>query len=120
MAGARKSVGEQTPPEAAPESGAQTPPVTPESGTPVAPEVPPAPDATPPGVAPGDVAPTAPAQPERDTSDVPYEGHVEVVMLVGITGTRNGEKWPAVGGTVALPADEAAQYIANGYARLPE
>lgn len=113
MAGPRKGTGEQAVPEAA---GEQTPPVEPGA----APEVPPAPDPTPSGVAPGDVAPTTPVTPVPDTSEVPDEGEVEVVMLIAVTGTRNGEKWPAIGESIALPADEAAQYIANGYARLPE
>ncbi|ONI62628.1 hypothetical protein CSIV_14225 [Microbacterium sp. CSI-V] len=48
------------------------------------------------------------------------EGEVRVQMLVAITGTRDGEKWPAVGGVISLPADEAAGYIANGYATPTE
>ncbi len=48
------------------------------------------------------------------------EGEVRVQMLVAISGTRNGEKWPAVGEAFSLPAEEAAGYIANGYAKPAE
>lgn len=109
MAAARKETGEQKAPET-PEVGAAN----------ASPEVPPAPDPTPPGNPPGDVAPTTPTPPVPDVSEVPDEGDVEVEMLISITGTRNGEKWPAPGGAITLPADEAAQYVANGYARLAE
>jgi hypothetical protein len=45
---------------------------------------------------------------------------IEVEMLITITGLRNGEPWPAVGGSIALPAAEATQCIANGYAKPVE
>lgn len=45
---------------------------------------------------------------------------VEVVMQITITGLRNGQPWPAVGGSISLPADEAAGYIANGYVKPAE
>lgn len=41
---------------------------------------------------------------------------MRVQMSVFISGTRDGEPWPEVGGVVDLPADEAADMIANGYA----
>ncbi|KAA9110179.1 hypothetical protein [Microbacterium rhizomatis] len=44
---------------------------------------------------------------------------VTVVMVIGISGLRDGEPWPAPGESIVLPADEAALYIANGYAKLP-
>lgn len=39
----------------------------------------------------------------------------KVKMLVQITGTRNGKRWPAPGGTVDLPAAEAEKYCRQGY-----
>lgn len=39
-----------------------------------------------------------------------------VTMTTHITGTRNGEEWPAVGGTIELPDGEAAHLIAAGLA----
>lgn len=39
---------------------------------------------------------------------------MRVTMLVTISGTRNGEDWPAKGGVIDLPAAEAADYIAAG------
>lgn len=39
-----------------------------------------------------------------------------VQMKTQIGGYRNGEAWPAPGGLVDLPAHEAADMIANGYA----
>ena len=53
---------------------------------------------------------------EQAAAEPEPEGEVRVQMLVAISGTRNGEKWPDVGGVISLPADEAAGYIANGYA----
>ena len=41
----------------------------------------------------------------------------EVRMIVPISGTRNGQRWPAPGGTVDLPAEEAAAMTAAGMAR---
>jgi hypothetical protein len=35
---------------------------------------------------------------------------------VTVSGTRNGESWPAKGGTVELPQDEAKNLIAIGVA----
>lgn len=53
----------------------------------------------------------------NDAADVePVEGEIEVRMLITISGLRDGEPWPPAGGTVTLPAAEAAQVIANGYA----
>ncbi|GAA1787926.1 hypothetical protein GCM10009748_23080 [Agromyces lapidis] len=44
----------------------------------------------------------------------------KVEMVVLISGTRNGVDWPAVGGFIDVPAQEAAELIANGFARAPE
>ena len=41
---------------------------------------------------------------------------MKVKMQVYISGTRNGEAWPAAGGEVDLPDAEAAKYCANGLA----
>lgn len=40
----------------------------------------------------------------------------KITMRTRISGTRNGEDWPAPGGTVDVPADEAAALIAAGLA----
>ena len=42
---------------------------------------------------------------------------MRVVMAVGITGTRDGVDWPAVGESVDLPESEARDLIAAGHAR---
>lgn len=39
-----------------------------------------------------------------------------VTMRAQISGTRNNEAWPAVGETIDLPEDEAAQLISQGMA----
>ena len=39
---------------------------------------------------------------------------MKVKMLVSITGTCDGAEWPARGGVVDLPAQEAADMIAGG------
>ena len=44
----------------------------------------------------------------------------KVVMVVQISGTRDGVDWPAPGGVLEVPADEAANLISNGFARVPE
>lgn len=41
---------------------------------------------------------------------------MKVKLKVSLTGTRNGEDWPARGEVVDLPADEAAHMIAGGLA----
>ena len=41
---------------------------------------------------------------------------MRVKMAVGITGTRNGEDWPAAGEVVDIPTDEAELLLANGMA----
>lgn len=41
-----------------------------------------------------------------------------VRMKTRIGGYRNGEPWPAPGGTIDVPAHEAHGLIANGYASL--
>ena len=45
---------------------------------------------------------------------------VLVRMNIQISGTRNGEDWPAPGGTVEVPDAEAAQLVANGNAEAVE
>ena len=44
----------------------------------------------------------------------------KVEMVIQISGSRNGSDWPAPGGTIDVPADEAANLISNGFARVPE
>jgi len=44
----------------------------------------------------------------------------KVEMVVLISGTRDGVDWPAVGGLIDVPAQEAAELVANGFARPPE
>lgn len=44
---------------------------------------------------------------------------MKVVMTAGISGTRNGEDWPPVGGTIDLPEREARDMVAAGLARFP-
>lgn len=39
-----------------------------------------------------------------------------ITMKSQITGTRNGEEWPAVGGTIDIPDLEAADMIEAGLA----
>ena len=41
---------------------------------------------------------------------------MRVQMKTKIGGYRNGEEWPAVGGTIEVPTHEAESLIANGYA----
>ncbi|MDP8928668.1 MAG: hypothetical protein M3O70_08870 [Actinomycetota bacterium] len=41
---------------------------------------------------------------------------MKIRMKVEVTGTRNGQKWPPVGGVIDLPDDEAAEYCRQGYA----
>ena len=40
-----------------------------------------------------------------------------VQMNQKITGYRDGEEWPEVGGVIDMPAAEATSLIANGYAK---
>lgn len=47
----------------------------------------------------------------------PQTGPVRVAMLAQISGTRDGAEWPAVGGEIELPADEANQLIKSFLAR---
>ena len=44
----------------------------------------------------------------------------KVEMVVQISGARDGVDWPAPGGTLDVPEQEAAELIANGFARKPE
>lgn len=41
---------------------------------------------------------------------------MRVRMKVSVSGTRDGESWPAKGGTIDLPEDEAKNLIAIGVA----
>lgn len=41
---------------------------------------------------------------------------MRVRMKVGVSGTRNGQPWPARGETLDLPDDEGAQMCASGMA----
>ncbi|MFG6277929.1 hypothetical protein [Microbacterium sp. 5K110] len=61
-----------------------------------------------------------PIDPEPQVVLESLEGDVAVRMLITISGSRDGEPWPAAGGVVTLPAAEAAQYIAIGYAARAE
>lgn len=47
------------------------------------------------------------------------EKNKTVKLVARISGTRDGEDWPAPGATVALPEAEADQLIVNGMAVLP-
>lgn len=62
----------------------------------------------------------AKADAEAADAQVAAEDEVTVVMNIWISGLRNGEAWPAPGGEITLPAQEAEQYIALGYASKPE
>lgn len=45
----------------------------------------------------------------------------KVVVIVGrISGTRDGVEWPAPGGELVVPDEEAAQLEAAGLARVVE
>jgi hypothetical protein len=48
------------------------------------------------------------------------ETTMQVKLIAQISGTRNGEDWPAPGELVALPDDEAASLIQNGFAIDPD
>ena len=41
---------------------------------------------------------------------------MKVRMLVGLSGTRNGEKWPQRGEVTDLPTAEAEQLVSSGIA----
>lgn len=41
---------------------------------------------------------------------------MRIRMKVSVSGTRDGESWPAKGGTIDLPEDEAKNLIATGIA----
>lgn len=41
---------------------------------------------------------------------------MKVQMKIGISGTRNGVDWPAIGGVVDVTKGEAERLIANGFA----
>lgn len=62
-------------------------------------------------------AAAAPA-PEPEAAAEPAT--LDVVMLVSLSGLRDGVAWPAAGEAIALPVAEAEGYIANGYAKPAE
>ncbi|MGP4084173.1 hypothetical protein [Streptomyces sp. KR55] len=41
---------------------------------------------------------------------------MRIRMLVTLSGTRNGQDWPAKGGALEVPDDEGAQLCATGIA----
>ena len=41
---------------------------------------------------------------------------MKVTMIASITGTRDGQEWPAAGETIDLPADEANALVDAGLA----
>lgn len=41
---------------------------------------------------------------------------MKVRLIYKLEGTRNGEPWPAVGGTIDVPMSEAINLISHGYA----
>ena len=45
---------------------------------------------------------------------------MKVRMNIHITGSRNGLRWPPVGGEVDLPAGEAGDLISQGFAAAVE
>lgn len=45
---------------------------------------------------------------------------MRIILKHQISGTRNGEDWPAAGSTVDLPDDEAAGLLATNSAVLPD
>ena len=45
---------------------------------------------------------------------------MRVQMQIHITGYRDGEPWPPVGGTVDVPEREALELISQGYAKAVE
>lgn len=45
---------------------------------------------------------------------------MQVRMMIAVSGTRDGEPWPPVGGTVDLPDEEARHMCAAGLARAVE
>lgn len=68
-------------------------------------------------------APAAPTSPDTAVAAVPAAEPVdttEIVMNIAITGTVDGESWPAPGGAIALPTAEAERYVRLGYAHFPE
>ncbi len=40
----------------------------------------------------------------------------KVKMLIKLSGTRNGDDWPAIGESLEVPKLEAESLIANGFA----
>jgi hypothetical protein len=67
---------------------------------------------------PADASTQAPDEAEPETVE-PAED-VEVIVSAYVSGTRDGEPWPAIGESLTLPADEAEAYLKFGYVRLPE
>ena len=44
----------------------------------------------------------------------------KVLLLVSMSGRRNGKHWPDKGETMMLPSDEAEQYVTQGLCRKLE
>lgn len=63
-------------------------------------------------------APRAATPAEPETAE-PAELTV-IAMNITITGSVDGQEWPARGGEIALPTAEAERYVRLGYAHLPE
>lgn len=66
---------------------------------------------------PADIAPTEPDAPAETAP--PALDTLDVVMKVQISGTRNGEDWPAPGQIITLSKAEAATLLAHRMATLP-
>jgi len=45
---------------------------------------------------------------------------VEIEMVGRISGARDGQDWPAPGGTIKVPSDEAKQLVGMGMAKYPD
>ena len=45
---------------------------------------------------------------------------MKVQMVVQISGTRDGADWPAPGGILEVPAEEAGSLVGNGFAKAFE
>lgn len=43
-------------------------------------------------------------------------GKMQVRLITRLTGLRNGVEWPAIGGIIDVPSDEAVNLISHGYA----
>jgi len=57
-----------------------------------------------------------PSAAQREHDHPEKELHVKVTMKVDVTGTRDGQPWPARGETLDVPDDEARELIHAGIA----